>query len=63
MRHRILVMPKHDWEKFRAEIECLYITKDKALADVLKILAETRGLRARLALDSIADLCARDASR
>jgi hypothetical protein len=42
-------MPKHDWEKFRAEIEHLYVTEDKALAEVVEILAETRGLRARLA--------------
>lgn len=46
-------MPKHDWEKFRAEIERLYVTEDKALAEVVEILAETRGLRARLAPSSI----------
>ncbi|KAK3377152.1 ankyrin repeat-containing domain protein [Lasiosphaeria ovina] len=49
-------MPKHDWEKFRAEIEHLYVTEDKALAEVVEILAETSGLRARLAPNSITDV-------
>ena len=46
-------MPKHDWEKFRADIEHLYVTEGKALADVVEVLAETRGLRARFAPFSI----------
>jgi hypothetical protein len=55
-------MPKHDWEKFRAEIEHLYITKDKTLEEVVQILAETRGLRARLVPNYITNLCARGPS-
>lgn len=42
-------MPKHDWEKFRADIERLYVLEDKSLAEVVEILATTRGFRARLA--------------
>ena len=41
-------MPKHDWEKFRADIEQLYVVEDKALAEVADILATTTGFRARL---------------
>jgi len=40
-------MPKHDWEKFRADIERLYIVEDKALVEVVEILATMKGFRAR----------------
>lgn len=40
-------MPKHDWDKFRADIERLYVLEGKALAEVVETLATTRGFRAR----------------
>lgn len=43
-------MPKHDWDKFRADIERLYMAEGKALSDVANILATTRGFRARFVL-------------
>jgi len=39
-------MPKHDWEKFRTDIEQLYVGEEKALAEVVEILAR-RGFKAR----------------
>lgn len=40
-------MPRYEWDRFRAEIERLYIAEDKTLVEVIDILAKTRGLDAR----------------